>query len=134
MEQEIAHSDAEHVLANPHAGQHDAKQGQQHPLGIYFAIWGLLFVLSTFSYLVDYFHFVGFTRWTLILSFMWLKAGLIVAVFMHMRWERSALMYAILIPPLLLAVLVGLMSIEADYTYWTRVIFFGLFAGQPSHG
>ena len=61
--------------------------GQQHPLGIYFAIWGLLFVLSTFSYLVDYFHFVGFQRWALILIFMWLKAGLIVAFFMHMRWS-----------------------------------------------
>jgi len=45
-----------------------------------------------------------------------------------------ALIYAILIPPLLLAVLVGLMSIEADYTFWTRVLFFGLLGGQPSHG
>jgi cytochrome c oxidase subunit IV len=49
---------------------------------------------------------------------------------MHMRWERFALMYAILIPPLLLAVLVGLMSLESDYTYWTRVIFFGLVSGH----
>ncbi len=124
----------EHVVAHPIDGQGGNTHGQQHPLGIYFAIWALLFVLSTFSYLVDYFHFVGFTRWALILLFMWLKAGLIVAVFMHMRWERLALMCAILIPPLLLAVLVGLMSIEANYTYWTRVIFFGLLGGQPSHG
>ena len=128
----MAHDTAEpiHALAPAHDGKNEA-HGQQHPLGIYFAIWGLLFVLSTFSYLVDYFHFVGFTRWTLILAFMWLKAGLIVAVFMHMRWERRALVYAILIPPLLLAVLVGLMSIEADYTFWTRIIFFGLFKGHP---
>jgi cytochrome c oxidase subunit IV len=124
--------EAEHALAP--AGDHNAAHGQQHPLGIYFAIWGLLFVLSTFSYLVDYFHFVGFTRWTLILAFMWLKAGLIVAVFMHMRWERLALIYAILIPPLLLGVLVALMSIEADYTFWTRVIFFGLIKGTPGPG
>jgi len=27
---------------------------QQHPLAIYFWIWGLLFVLSTFSYMVLY--------------------------------------------------------------------------------
>jgi cytochrome c oxidase subunit IV len=101
-----------------------ATHGQQHPF-IYFAIW-LLFVLSTFSYLVDYFEFHGLARWALILLFMWLKAGLIVAVFMHMRWERSPLMYAILVPPLLLAVLVTLMSIESDYTFWTRIIFFGL--------
>ena len=103
----------------------DKAHGQQHPLGIYFAIWGLLFVLSTFSYLVDYFGFHGLLRWALILLLMWLKAGLIVAVFMHMKWERSPLMYAILVPPLLLAVLVTLMSIESNYTYWTRIIFFG---------
>lgn len=123
------HRDAQQVLATPRP---DPKQGQQHPLGIYFAIWGLLFVLSTFSYLVDYFHFQGFQRWALILIFMWLKAGLIVAVFMHMRWERLALKYAILIPPLLLAVLVALMSMESDYTYWTRIIFFGLFGGHST--
>lgn len=111
--------------AVPQQVHHDSKQGQQHPLGLYFAIWGLLFVLSAFSYGVDYFRFHGFARWSLILLFMWLKAGLIVAVFMHMRWERSPLMYAILVPPLLLAVLVGLMSMEADYTFWTRIIFFG---------
>lgn len=133
MEHETTKSDTHHALAQAGAGHGASTQGQQHPLGIYFAIWGLLFVLSTFSYLVDYFHFVGFTRWTLIVTFMWLKAGLIVAIFMHMRWERLALKYAILIPPLLLAVLVGLMSIEADYTFWTRVLFFGLLGG-PSHG
>jgi caa(3)-type oxidase subunit IV len=111
--------------ALPQQVPHGSEQGQQHPLGIYFAIWGVLFVLSAFSYAVDYFAFHGFVRWSLILLFMWLKAGLIVSVFMHMRWERSALMYAILVPPLLLAVLVGLMSMESDYTFWTRIIFFG---------
>ena len=134
MAHDTAHAESGHALEHPPAGDANAAHGQQHPLGIYFAIWALLFVLSTFSYLVDYFHFVGFTRWALILLFMWLKAGLIVAVFMHMRWERPALMYAILIPPLLLAVLVGLMSIEADYTYWTRIIFFGLFAPHTGPG
>jgi caa(3)-type oxidase subunit IV len=111
--------------ALPQQVHHGSEQGQQHPLGIYFAIWGVLFVLSAFSYAVDYFAFQGLARWSLILMFMWLKAGLIVAVFMHMRWERSALMYAILVPPLLLAVLVGLMSWESNYTFWTRIIFFG---------
>ena len=75
--------------------------GQQHPIGIYLKIWGLLFVLSTASYLVDFFHIQGYLRWFLIITFMLMKAGLIVAVFMHMLWERMALMYAILIPPLL---------------------------------
>ena len=100
-------------------------EGQQHPIGIYLAVWALLFVLSTFSYLVDYFHIQGHLRWSLILLFMVLKAGLIVAVFMHMRWERLALMYAILVPPVLVLVFVALMTFESDYTALTRGIFFG---------
>jgi cytochrome c oxidase subunit IV len=99
-------------------------EGQQHPIGIYLAIWGLLFVLSAFSYLVDYFHIQGLLRWSLILLFMVLKAGLIVAVFMHMRWERLALTYAILLPPVAVLVFVALMTLEADYTVLTRILFF----------
>ena len=100
-------------------------EGQQHPISIYFIVWGWLFVLSTFSYLVDYFNFEGGLRWSLILLFMMLKAGLIVAFFMHMRWERLAMMYAILIPPVLVMVFMFLMTFEADYTFITRGIFFG---------
>jgi cytochrome c oxidase subunit IV len=99
-------------------------EGQQHPIGIYFMVWGWLFVLSTFSYLVDYFHLEGGLRWSLILLFMILKAGLIVAVFMHMMWERLALMYAILVPPILVLVFVFLMTFEANYTFFTRGTFF----------
>jgi cytochrome c oxidase subunit 4 len=109
-----------------------AAPGQQHPLGIYFKIWGLLFVLSTASYLVDYFHVQGMLRWSLIIVFMLLKAGLIVAVFMHMLWERLALVYAILVPPLLLLVLLAIGALEADYTFLTRGSFFAPAAGQPA--
>ncbi len=98
--------------------------GQQHPISLYLKIWALLFVLSTLSYGVDYFHFHGILRWSLILLFMLLKAGLIVAVFMHLAWERMALICAILLPPLCLLVLVGLMAAEADYTYLARLLFF----------
>jgi cytochrome c oxidase subunit IV len=97
---------------------------QQHPISLYLKVWGLLFVLSTLSYLVDYFHFQGYARWGLIILFMLLKAGLIVAVFMHMAWERLALVYAILLPPLCLLVLVGLMFAEAGHTLLTRLLFF----------
>jgi cytochrome c oxidase subunit IV len=100
-------------------------EGQQHPIGVYLQIWGWLFVLSTASYLVDYFHIQGYLRWSLILVFMVLKAGLIVAVFMHMFWERLALTYAILVPPLLVLVFVAIMTFEGDYTFFTRGIFFG---------
>lgn len=103
-----------------------AEAGQQHPLSIYLWIWVLLFVLSTFSYLVDYFQFQGYLRWNLIITFMILKAGFIVSIFMHMAWERLALITAILVPPICLLVLIAMMSIEGDYTYTSRAKFFGL--------
>ena len=116
----------------PHpVGQQAHAVGQQHPIGIYLKIWGLLFVLSTASYLVDYFHLQGHLRWFLIITFMLMKAGLIVAVFMHMLWERLAMMYAILVPPLLLLVLLGIGTLEGDYTFFTRGIFFGASAEAP---
>ncbi|WP_265920363.1 cytochrome C oxidase subunit IV family protein [Cupriavidus nantongensis] len=105
-------------------GADAAHHGQQHPIGLYLKIWLLLFVLSALSYMVDYFHVSGYLRWTLILLFMGLKAGLIVAVFMHMAWERMALICAILIPPLCLLVLVWLMAEEANHTFVTRGLFF----------
>jgi cytochrome c oxidase subunit IV len=101
------------------------EEGQQHPLSIYFWIWGLLFVVSFFSYMVDYLNFQGATRWTLIIVFMFVKAGFIVAIFMHMRWERLALKLAILVPPIAIVVLIGLMTLEGDYTFLTRIEFFG---------
>ena len=99
-------------------------KGQQHPIKLYLVVWGWLFVLSTCSYLVDYFGLHGYLRWSLILLFMVLKAGLIVAVFMHMAWERLALAYAILLPPVLVLVFVAIMVFESDYTHFLRVIFF----------
>jgi caa(3)-type oxidase subunit IV len=98
--------------------------GQQHPIGIYLKIWLLLFVLSTFSYLVDFFHVEGYLRWTLIIIFMFLKAGLIVAVFMHVAWERLALKYVLFVPLSAIAILILLMAIEGDYTFVTREAFF----------
>ena len=99
-------------------------EGQQHPLGVYFKVWAWLFVLSTGSYLVDYLHVQGYLRWTLILIFMTLKAGLIIAVFMHMMWERLALVYAILVPPVFVVIFLSLMASEGDYTFFTRGLHF----------
>jgi cytochrome c oxidase subunit 4 len=101
------------------------KEGQQHPVKLYLIVWGWLFVLSTCSFLVDYLGCQGFLKWFLILLFMIVKAGLIVAVFMHMAWERLALMYAILAPPGAVLLFVAIMAFESDYTHVTRVAFFG---------
>jgi len=139
----VAHVDSQytgheqaHAVTQPHPATGTHAQGQQHPLGIYLKIWALLFVLSVASYMVDYYHLQGFLRWFLIVTFMLLKAGLIIAVFMHMLWERLALVYAILVPPLLLLVLLGIGALEADYTFLTRGVFFGTSTAEapsPQH-
>ena len=100
-----------------------AAEGQQHPLKIYFFIWGLLFLFSAASYFTDFLPHNAF-RQGLILLFMALKAGFIVAIFMHMAWERKALIWAILGPPIVLLVLIGLMAVEGDYTELKRLDFF----------
>ncbi|WP_445221554.1 cytochrome C oxidase subunit IV family protein [Bradyrhizobium sp. Pa8] len=120
-----------HMEGQLHAPAHGAvataavhAKGQQHPIRLYLVVWGWLFVLSTCSYLVDYFGLHGYPRWSLILLFMVLKAGLIVAVFMHMAWERLALAYAILLPPIAVMVFVTIMVLESEYTHLLRVLFF----------
>lgn len=98
-------------------------ESQQHPIRLYLVVWVWLFVLSVGSYMVDILQFEGLLRWGLILALMLLKAGLIVSIFMHMRWERLALSYAILVPPVLILVFVALMALESNYTQLTRVVF-----------
>ena len=71
-----------------------AQDGQEHPISTYLWVWILLFVISACSYAVDYIGFQGFTRWSLVILFMFLKAYFICAVFMHMVWERMALVLA----------------------------------------
>lgn len=115
MDQAVGHS-------MPHGAAH--AEGQQHPIKVYLWIWLLLFVFSAFSYMVDYFQLQGMLRWTLILIFMFAKAGFIVAIFMHVAWERLALKLLILVPPLALLVLIALMAIEGDYTFLTRIAAF----------
>lgn len=95
-----------------------------HPISTYLKIWILLFVLSTFSYLVDFFAVQSYLRWTLILFFMFAKAGLIIAFFMHLKWERLALIYTVLLPPIAILIFIVLMNVEADYIHFSRLLYF----------
>ena len=112
----------------------EASVGQQHPIKIYLWIWLLLFVLSGFSYMVDYLHFQGYLRWGLILLFMFLKAGFIVAIFMHMAWERMTLITAILLPPVALLFLIAFMTAEGEYIFGIRELVYSLVDFVPSSG
>ena len=101
-----------------------AEGTQQHPLKIYFFVWILLFVLSAFSYMVDWYQFQGYLRWGLIMLFMLLKAGFICAIFMHMFWERLPIISAILLPCFAILVFVFIMWNESYYTLLVRKLFF----------
>ena len=101
-------------------------QTTTHKIGIYLWIWGLLFVLSFCSYMVDWLQFQGLLRWFLILIFMLLKAGLIMMFFMHLFWERYTLVNVLLWPMTAIACFVGLMVAESKYTVFTRLYYFVL--------
>lgn len=107
-----------------------AEAGQQHPLAVYYKVWVLLFVVSAASYAVDYNDVQGFWRWTLVLVFMVVKAGFITAIFMHVMWERLALIWTILGPPIILLLLIFFMVFEASYVKGTRVEYLGHETGQ----
>ena len=105
-------------------------EGQQHPLKIYWIMWGALFVLSGFSYATDFMQ-DGALRQALILTFMFVKAGGIVWIFMHMGWERLALKTAILGPPVVILVLIWLMAVEGIYVEDTRIEYYGESTFEP---
>ncbi len=107
-----------------------AEEGQQHPLKIYWIMWVALFVLSAFSYATDFMPDGGL-RTLLILSFMMLKAAGIVLIFMHMQWERLALKFAILGPPIAIIVLIWLMALEGQYVEDTRIEYYGESTFEP---
>ena len=107
-----------------------AAEGQQHPLKVYWLMWGALFVLSGMSYATDFMD-DGVVRTGLIMLFMMLKAGGIVWIFMHMGWERLALKIAILGPPVAILVLIWLMSLEGIYIEETRLEYYGESTFEP---
>ena len=97
---------------------------QQHPLSTYFWIWGWLFVLSVMSYLVDISPLETWIKWIFITVFMLLKAGLIMAVFMHMQWERLSLVTMIILPPVVLLFALAVFGLEGAYIENVRETFF----------
>ncbi|MCS7177472.1 MAG: cytochrome C oxidase subunit IV family protein [Candidatus Kapabacteria bacterium] len=90
---------------------HGEQPGAVHaPIRTYLTVWGWLFVLSAIAYFVDVVHLVGWLKVILLSLLALMKAGLIMAFFMHLRFERLSLVYAIVAPIIFLVVmLVGLL-------------------------
>ncbi len=104
--------------------QEKQQEVKTHKIGVYLWIWALLFVFSFFSYMVDYLNFEGLLRWTLIVFFMLSKAALIMAIFMHLFWERYVIVNVLLWPMTLMLLFVGIMAAESEYTLFTRLFYF----------
>ena len=82
--------------------------GQQHPIGIYLKVW-LSAVRAQHLFLFGrLFPGGGLPALVLILIFMFLKAGFILAIFMHVSWERLSLKYVLFVPLIAIAVLIML--------------------------
>lgn len=94
--------------------EHVQPQGEQvgavhAPIRTYLTVWGWLFILSAIAYFVDIVHLTGWLKAVLLIILALMKAGLIMAFFMHLRFERLNLIYAIIAPFIfLVAMLVGL--------------------------
>ena len=73
----------------------DVQGQQQHPISLYFKVWGLLFVLSGFSYAVDYLQVQGELRWALIIIFMFLKSYSSFKVFSFCFFSGKFLLFFI---------------------------------------
>jgi len=108
-------------------GSAHAEGGEQHqPISVYLRVWGLLFLLSALSYLVDFFEVRPIPlKWALLTGFAVVKASLILAYFMHLRFERLSLVYAVLLPPLLLMALVGIVMPDGAYVSYVRDLLLG---------
>lgn len=105
---------------------HSQDQEHDHPsVALYLKVWILLFIISALSYMVDIMEFQGLLRWSLIIIFMILKAGLIMAVFMHFAWESKTLKVALLVPTFAIVVFVVFMIIEGNYTFVNRMLHMG---------
>jgi len=97
----------------------------ESPADIKKQIWRTFWILSflTVIDIVLYFALLSYhSMWknTLFILLGVVKAFYIVAVFMHMKFERKALAGIIILPFLLVLVLIWLVLIECGYTFDLR--------------
>ncbi len=80
---------------------------------IYLTVWFWLFVLSFIAYFIDMMHLSFGLSAVLFTLIALMKVGLIAAYFMHLRFEKLNLVYAVLSPLILLVALVAALLPEA---------------------
>ena len=89
-----------------HPATHDEVHGATTALFI--KVWIALVAITFFEVFLAYMHLPAVTMLLLLLGFSVIKAGLIMAYFMHLRYERLSLVL-LLIPALLFCI--GMMTV-----------------------
>ena len=74
--------------------------------------------------MVDSMEFLRLLRESLIVFFRLTKAGFIIAIFMHLDWERWSIVNVLLWPMSLIGVFIAIMVSESHYTLFTRLFYF----------
>lgn len=112
---------AQEAATTTHATQ--VEHHEHPPINTYLKVWGLLFVLSAVLYFSDIAQMNEILKRFLASAFSLIKAGTIMAYFMHVKFERLSLILAILLPPLLLLALAGILAAEGQYIFGLRELF-----------
>ena len=103
----------------------DKKQEKYiHKIGIYLWIWTLLFVLVSFSYMVDYMELSRTIKMVFNCIFYVSKAGFIMAIFMHLYWERWAIVNVLLWPMTAIGVFIAIMVSRILLYFFSRMFYF----------
>ncbi len=78
---------------------------QEHSKKTYVKVWLWLLAITVAGFIISPLGLPGWLHNLLIVLIALMKGGLIVAFFMHLKFERISLIYSILLPLLLLIAL-----------------------------
>ena len=84
------------------------------PYRTFILVWIALLILKGVTVAVAQFHFGALNVWVA-LGIATLKAGLVVAVFMHMKYEQPLFKLALLAALAILAIFIGLTFFDVLY-------------------
>ncbi len=78
---------------------------QEHGKKVYIKVWLWLLAITIVGFIVSPLGLPGWLHNSLIILVALMKGGLIVAYFMHLKFEKISLIYSILLPLILLIAL-----------------------------
>lgn len=78
---------------------------QEHSKKVYIKVWLWLLGITIVGFIVSPLNLPGWLHNSMIVLIALMKGGLIVAYFMHLKFERLSLIYSILLPLILLVAL-----------------------------